>query len=153
MNKERLVELFSRVHGGTFVGIDTKTQPRVTGHMAGQITKHVTNMNVMVFQNPQWSNLINKRPHAMGLPAYEVGERPWGVRLPNMPIVEYMEDYYLEVIVLSPGKIVYRHNGLPIDKALIQGIDDRPVNMHGVVVRCYHADSIECVHINGVRHR
>lgn len=154
MNKQRLVEIFSHVHGGTFVGLDTTTRPRIKGDgaSAGLITKHTAHMNVMCFQNPQWEKLVNKRLKALGLPSFQAGPRPWGTRVPNMPIVEYADDYYLEVIVLSPGTVTYKLNGVFIQKELIKGLDDRPAPAHGVIVRCFHADSIDCVHINGLRY-
>lgn len=154
MDKQRLVEIFSRVDGTTFVGIDTATKPRVSGPLSGRITKHVYNMNVMCFQNPQWETLVNRRLRAAGLPSdFKAGPRPWGTRVPNMPIVDYADNYYLEVIVLTPGKVVYSNCGLVVDKDTIQGLDDRPAPEHGVMVRCFHADSIQCVHLNGLKFR
>lgn len=154
MDGQRLVKIFANVHGATFVGLDTKTLPRVSGALAGWITKHTQGMNVMVFQNPQWENLVNKRLKAMGLPSgFKAGPRPWGTRLPNLPIVEYADAYYLEVIVLSPGKVTYKQASMPVQKDLIPGLEDDRPSQTGVVIRCFHADSIECVHLNGMRFR
>lgn len=109
-------QALQNVSGGSFVGIDTLTDVKLTGGKKnphqGRVTKSMTGAQVMVFQNKNingYEAMIRRRLEAEGKdPAtFVLGERAWGQRLPNSPIVVHKKEdgtrYYLEVIFLRAG--------------------------------------------------
>ena len=169
MKHTTLVKAFQNVNGGSFVGLDTLTEVTLLGGkpnpQQGRITKRMTGANVMCFQNKNvngYAAMIARRLVAEGKdPAsFVLGERKWGTRVPNMPIVEHFKDgktvYYLEVIFLKPGTVEYLLDGVHIDKADIVGLKERVEDEDSqggvenkVVIRCFKADSITEVRIDG----
>ena len=169
MKQTTLVKAFQNVNGGSFVGLDSLTEVTLRGGKAnpqqGRITKRMTGANVMCFQNKTvngYAAMVARRLAAEGKdPAsFVLGERKWGVRVPDMPIVEHFKDgktvYYLEVIFLKPGKVEYMQDGVHIDKADIVGLVDREDDEDSqggvenkVILRCFKADSITEVRVDG----
>lgn len=167
MKYTQLVAAFSNVNGSSFVGIDTLTEVKLTGGkknpMQGRITKRMTGSQVMCFQNKNingYAAMIGRRLLAEGKdPAtFVLGERAWGQRVPNMPIIEHFKDgataYYLEVIFLKAGAVSYFQDGAPIEKSDIVGLDDKSEGEQGglenkVIIRSFRADSITEVRVDG----
>lgn len=167
MHHTQLVAAFQNVSGASFVGIDTLTEVKLTGGKAnpqqGRITKKMVGAVVMCFQNKTvngYEAMITRRLTAEGKdPAsFVLGERKWGTRIPNMPIIEHFKDgatnYYVEVIFLKTGVVSYFQDGAPIAKADIVGLDDKAEGEQGglenkVIIRSFKADSITEVRIDG----
>jgi hypothetical protein len=167
MKHTQLVAAFQNVSGASFVGIDTLTEVKLTGGkknpQQGRITKRMIGAHVMCFQNKTingYGAMIVRRLQAEGKdPAsFVLGERAWGTRVPNMPIIEHFKDgatnYYVEVIFLKAGVVDYFIDGAPIAKADIIGMDDKPEGEQGglenkVIIRSFKADSITEVRIDG----
>jgi hypothetical protein len=167
MKHTQLVAAFQNVSGSSFVGIDTLTEVPLKGGKKnphqGRITKRMTGASVMCFQNKKingYDAMIKRRLEVEGLdPAsFVLGERAWGTRVPNMPIIEHTKDgvtqYYVEVIFLKAGDVEYRLDGAPIDKKEIIGLEDKPEGEQGglkdkVIIRSFKADSVTEVRIDG----
>jgi hypothetical protein len=148
------------VTGMSFIGMDTLTEVTLRGGkknpMQGRVTKRMTGATVMAFSNKNvngYEAMIERRLVAEGKdPAsFVLGERKWGVRLPEMPIITHEKDgetkFYLEVIFLTPGKTEYKLDGNPIKKADIEGLADAAEGEQGgldnkVIIRTFAADSI-----------
>ena len=167
MKHTQLVAAFQNVSGASFVGIDTLTEVKLTGGkknpQQGRITKRMIGGHVMCFQNKNingYEAMVARRLAAEGKdPAsFVLGERAWGTRVPNMPIIEHFKDgatsYYVEVIFLKSGVVDYFIDGAPIAKADIIGMADKEEGEQGglenkVVIRSFKADSITAVRIDG----
>ena len=104
--------------------------------------------------------MVRRRLEAEGKnPDFEVGPRAWGERVPNLPIVKHEKDgqvkYYLEVIFLKPGKVSFFLDGAPIDRAAIEGLDERAdAGEQGglsdkVIIRTFAADSVTAIRVDG----
>jgi len=149
------------VSGASFVGLDTVTSPTLLkgkkNPMHGRIQKHMTGASVMVFQNKHtngYENMRNRRLEEAGFPTtFNVGERAWGERVENLPIVMHKGKEYLEVIVLKAGEVHYTHDGQPIAKEDIIGLKPaQKASKEGVrevMIRTFKADSIKTIRIDG----
>lgn len=163
MKYTQLVAAFQNVNGGSFVGIDSLTEVKLAGGkknpMQGRVTKRMVGAQVMVFQNKNtnaYEAMIQRRLVAEGKdPAsFVLGERAWGTRVPNMPIVEHKGAYYLEVIFLKAGQVEYRLDGAPIARDLIEGLVESQGGEQGglenkVIIRTFAADSVTEVRVDG----
>lgn len=168
MDYNTLISAVQNVSGATFIGLDTLTNVSLKGGMKnpmqGRITKKMVGAQVMAFQNKNtngYEAMIQRRLIAEGKnpSSFELSERAWGVRIPNMPIVEHFKDgetkYYLEVIFLTQGKIEYFSDGnTPILPIQIEGFAPGKEGDQGgltdkVVIRTFGADSITELRING----
>lgn len=162
MQFSTLSDALQHVSGASFIGIDTKTAPSLTGGkknpMQGRVTKITRGASVMVFQNKHtnaYENMVNRRLAAEGIsPDFEVGPRTWGERIPNTPFVVHKGNHYLEVIFLKPGKSEYYLDGAPIDKSHIIGLPDKPEGEQGglenkVIIRTFAVDSIVALRVDG----
>lgn len=169
MHASQLLSAVNNINGASFIGMDTLTEVKLLGGkknpMQGQITKQMTGASVMAFQNKTingYEAMIQRRLVAEGKdPAtFVLGERAWGVRIPNLPIVEHTKDevttYYLEVIFLKPGQVQYFHNGMPIAKGDIIGLNEPAVDPDAqggldnqVVIRAFKAESITELRVDG----
>ena len=167
MKHTQLIAAFQNVSGSSFVGLDTLTEVKLAGGkknpQQGRITKKMVGAQIMVFQNKNingYEAMIARRLAAEGKdPAsFVLGERAWGSRVPNMPIIEHFKDgatnYYLEAIFLKPGAVSYFQDGAPIEKSDIVGLDDKTEGEQGglenrVIIRSFKADSITEVRVDG----
>lgn len=168
MKHTQLIAAVTNVSGATFIGMDTLTEVTLTGGkknpQQGQITKKMLGASVMAFTNQNtngYDAMVRRRLTAEGKDPnnFKISERAWGVRVPNMPIVEHTKDgvtnYYLEVIFLRPGSVEYFLNGSHIDEADIVGLPKTPENKgqggldNSVILRCFSADSITELRIDG----
>jgi len=152
--------------GGTFVGIDTVTEVKLSGGkknpQQGRITKETTGSQVMCFSNTNGSAydaMVKRRLVAEGKDpdTFVLGPRKWGQRVPGTAFVEHNGEHYLEVIVLKSGKTQYLQDGYPIAKELIDGLSEgREDNGQGglsasnkVIIRTFALDSIISMRANG----
>jgi hypothetical protein len=167
MQTNTLFNAFQNVNGASFVGFDSLTPVALTGGkknpMQGRVTKRMTGAQVMVFQNKNtngYEAMIQRRLAAEGKdPAsFELGERAWGTRVPNLPIVQHEKDgvvkTYMEVIFLNPGKSEYLLDGNAIAKADIVGLKDSVEGEQGglehkVVIRTFAAENITTLRVDG----
>ena len=163
MNYSTLVNAVANINGASFVGLDTLTVPTLKGgkknQMQGRITKRMMGANVMSFQNKNFSAyeaMVKRRLVAEGKQAedFKLGERAWGTRIPNMPIVEHKGNYYLEVIFISSGVVSYYLDGNPINKSDIEGLEEKEEGKQGglqdkVIIRTFAAESITELRIDG----
>lgn len=169
MQPKILVNAVQNISGASFVGLDTLTTVKLTGGQKnpqqGRVTKRMTGASVMCFQNKEvsgYANMIERRLAAEGKdPAsFVLGERAWGTRLPNLPIVVHNKDgadnYYLEVIFLRPGKTEYLLDGQPVRTEDIQGLpavredaDSQGGLENKVIIRTFAADSITALRVDG----
>lgn len=167
-----LIELFKSVNGATFMSIDTATIPTMNKTLGGRgaaaipnphygrITKVMTGAVVMAFQNKKlngYEEMVHRRLLKEGKdPAsFVLGERKWGHRLENLPVVEHEGQYYLEVIFLKPGPVQYFLDNTPIAVEDIQGMRVPAVDEtqqggleNQVVIRSFKFDSITRVKID-----
>jgi len=167
MQYNQVLNAVANVNGATFIGLDTLTSPKLAGGKKnphqGRVQKRMTGANVMAFQNKTtngYENMVKRRLVAEGKNPdnFVLGERAWGQRVPNLPIVEHVKDgvtnYYLEVIFLSSGTVEYLLDGVVVPASSIEGLaepteggaqgglDDK------VVVRTFGIDSITEIRIN-----
>ena len=169
MQPKILIAAVEHISGASFVGLDTLTAVKLTGGQKnpqqGRVTKRMTGASVMCFQNKTVSGyeaMIHRRLIAEGKdPAnFAVGERAWGTRLPNLPVVVHNRDgedsYYLEVIFLRPGTTEYLLDGQPVKREDIQGlpvVKEDPDAQGGlenrVVIRTFAAESITALRVDG----
>jgi len=170
MKYTQLVSAIEHVNGASFVGLDTVTEVKLLGGkknpMQGKVTKKMTGANVMVFNNTEtngYEAAIKRRLPAEGKDqdSCKLGERAWGTRIPNMPIIEHFKDgetkYYLECQFLKAGKSEYFYDGKPIDVKDIEGFPpEKPVSEESqggvenkVILRTFAADSISEIRVDG----
>ncbi len=170
MKYQTLINAMNDVNGASFVGLDTLTVASLTGGKKnphqGRVTKQMLGAQVMVFQNKNvngYEEMIQRRLMKEGKDPWDfvLGERAWGTRVPNLPIIEHFKNditqYYLEVIFLKPGKVQYFLDGVPIDVADIIGMpEDKDDGGQGglstankVIIRSFKADSITEIRVNG----
>ncbi len=161
MKATHLFKAFNGINGTAFVTLDTLTSVRLmfgaNNPQQGHITKRTVGAQVMVFQNTHGSAyeaMVRRRMVAEGLdPDFKAKPRAWGTRIPDTPIVDHNGKHYLEVIFLKPGRVEYLFKGRLIDPDYITGLPDETREQGGqasqVVIRCFAADSIQRVSVNG----
>lgn len=158
-------QVFGALAGGTFVGIDTRTEVKLTGgrknEHQGRVTKVMRGATVMVFTNSEtnaYAAMVRRRLAEEGKnpDSFELGERVWGERIPGTPFVEHNGRHYLETIFMRPGSVEYELDGVPIDKSDIQGLpapridEDSQAGLDNkVVIRTFALDSIMCLRSGG----
>ena len=163
MKYAQLINAVANINGASFVGLDTHTDVTLTGGKQnphqGRVTKKMLGATVMSFQNKNFSAyeaMIQRRLVSEGKDpaAFVLGERAWGVRIPNMPIVEHKGEYYLEVIFLTPGVTTYYLDGNPVPASFVIGLKSGAAGEQGglenkVIIRTFKADSITELRIDG----
>lgn len=159
-----IVEVVSGVQGCDFAGMDTVTNVTLKGGkknpMQGRVQKHMNGASVMLFSNTNGSAYaakVERHLVAEGKdPAsFTLSPRAWGTRMEGLPIVEHKGEKYLEVIFLKSGKVYYTLDGQPIDKAEIEGLEDKPEGAQGglsddnkVIIRTFKVESIKALRMN-----
>jgi len=171
MKFETLKEILEKnLNGAGFIGLVAQTPVKLKGGkknpQQGRIYKVIKNGNCILFQNKQkngYSNMIRRRLEKEGIDPdnFKLGKRPWGKRLPNLPIVEHKGNYYLEAIFNQAPKVEYLikdENGFrPISKDEIIGLPEtKKAGKQGglsdknkVVIRTFKVDNIKELHFNG----
>lgn len=132
-----LIEMLKAVNGMTFISIDTEVVPEMNSTMGkgtnlknphyGRVVKRQTGSVVMVFQNKTvngYEQMVQRRLAAEGKDPFdfELSPRKWGKRLPNLPIVQNGDEYFLEVIFLKPGKVEWVLDGEVVPEERIIGV-------------------------------
>ena len=167
MDYETARTVFGSLAGGTFVGIDTLTEVKLTGGRSnphqGQVRKRMTGAQVMVFSNDQsnaYENMVRRRLAEEGRDpdSFQLGPRAWGTRIAGTPFVEHKGQYYLETIFLRAGAVQYELDGVAVDPADIQGLPERRESEDSqaglerkVVIRTFALDSIIGLRAHGVQ--
>lgn len=156
MKLETAQAAFDTLEGGTFVGMDTVTDVKLTGGkknaQQGRVTKQMTGAQVMCFTNSKtnaYDAMVRRRLEAEGKDpdSFELGPRAWGQRIVGTPFVEHNGKHYLEVIFLKSGAVQYLLDGQPVDETAIEGLPDRKEGEQAglenkVVIRTFALDSI-----------
>lgn len=158
-----LINAVSAFAGASFIGIDTHTDVKLTGGkknpQQGRVTKRMTGAVVQAFTNTNvnaYAAMVQRRLVKEGKPAtdFVLSPRAWGVRVPNMPIVEHNGAYYFEAIFHKPGNSEYLLDGAVVPASSIQGLPARDEGEQGgledkVIIRTFKAESITELRING----
>lgn len=151
-----LKSIFKELKGATMLGLDTETSVVLLGGksnpMQGHVTKRMTGAVVMAFSNANHNSyevMVRNQLEKLGEDGqkFKVGVRPWGKRLPNMPIIEHEGNYYLEVVFVRGGKTEYLLDGQLIDKAMIQGLKQSAPQAL-VTIRTFKLESILAIRTN-----
>lgn len=155
--------IIKNVNGATFATIDTETNVKLAGGkknpLQGKVIKKTIGSNVMLFQNKEssgYSNMVKRRLEQEGKDpsSFKLSPRTWGIRLPEMPVVEHKGNHYVEVIFLKPGKSHYEVDGVVTDPDDIPGlpVSKSEGNQGGldnkVVIRTFKTNSITKININ-----
>lgn len=169
MHHTTLIASVAAINGASFVGLDTRTEVKLTGGKSnpqqGRVTKRMIGATVMAFTNQNinaYKAMIERRLAAEGKSPtdFQLHERKWGTRLPNMPIVVHNKDgadtYYLEVIFLKPGPSYYELDGVQVPTSSIIGLPAVKVDAQSqgglddkVIIRDFKAESITALRIDG----
>lgn len=175
MHRQDLDHLIASIRGATFASLDTVTEPTIRGGhsnpFVGRVAKHTLGGSVILFTNQRsngYENMVRRRLEQEGIEpdSFVLGERPWGIRIPDTPYVTHNGKMYLECIFLRKGTEEYRwsvppehRNGLPpeidvIPKEYIIGLKDRTEAEQGgltnkVNLRVYRLDSIQAIRLMG----
>jgi len=164
MDNKNLLAAVNSISGASFAGLDTLTNVVLTGGksnpMQGRVQKRMLGATVMAFTNERtnaYDAMIKRRLEQEGKDpgSFQIQPRAWGVRVPNLPIVEHNGKYYLEVIFLHTGHThEYLLDGQPINKDDIVGLKESAAGEQGglenkVIIRTFAADSITCLRIDG----
>lgn len=167
-----IATILQTVNGATIMSIDTRTIPKVRKTLDnpdgpnppnphfGRVEKLQTGSSVMVFQNKTingYESMVNRRLIAEGKNpgSFKVGPRKWGSRIPNLPLVEHNDEFYLEIIFLKPGEVQYLLDGQPVNRNEIQGLTEpaEPTGQGGltdnqVKIRTLKMSSIQAIRVN-----
>jgi hypothetical protein len=160
-----LSEAIANVVGASFIGVDTITEVKLTGGkknpFSGRVTKASNGNSVQVFTNKNsnaYENMVKRRLEKEGKNPddFKLGERTWGTRIPNTPMVEHNGELYLEVIFLKAGDSTLLLDGLPYTGD-VKDITGYPVEKEStgqggledkVVIRTFKAASIKRLRID-----
>lgn len=158
-----LTQIFENVNGASFISIDAETVPVLKGGKAnplqGKVIKKMIGASVMVFQNKKkngYEAMVFRRLAQEGKDPndFQISERPWGTRLPNLPIVEHKGTHYLEVIFLNTGTVQYYVDGQQVSHDQIPGLDSEEGAQggleHKVIIRTFKAENLRKIKIDGV---
>lgn len=156
-------DAFSKLAGGTFVGMDTLTEVKLKGGkknpMQGRVTKRMTGAQVMCFSNTNGSAyeaMVKRRLVAEGKDAgdFQLSPRAWGERIQGTPFVEHNGRHYLEVIFLRAGAVEFLLDGKQIAREDVEGLDEGQAGEQGglenkVVIRTFALEGITALRANG----
>jgi hypothetical protein len=167
MKYAQVLKAVTNVNGASFIGIDTITTPVLTGGKGnpqqGRVQKRMVGASVMAFQNKKangYENMVKRRLEKEGKApeSFVLGNRAWGTRLEDLPIVEHIKDgavkHYLEVIFLAPGTIEYLLDGVVVPASQIQGLKESAEGAQGglndkVVIRTFDVASVTEIRVDG----
>ena len=159
-----LYSLLSKVNGNNIISINTNTIPTLKGGkknvMLGKVSKITDKSNVMVFQNKNingYESMVKRRLEKEGksMNDFVLGERKWGIRIPNTPFITHKNELYLEVIFLRCGEVSYVYEGEVIDKDEVIGLNENKTEAHQgdltnkVIIRTFKCSNITGIVIDG----
>lgn len=156
-------DAFSRLAGGTFVGMDTLTEVKLKGGkknpQQGRVTKRMTGAQVMCFSNQNGSAyeaMVRRRLEQEGKSAadFQLSPRAWGERIAGTPFVAHKGNHYLEVIFLRAGRVEFLLDGQPCAREAVEGLEEGTAGEQGglenkVVIRTFALDSVTALRANG----
>lgn len=139
-----VMALLKAINGCTFATLDTVTHP-----VAG-VRKEVIGENVILFTNKKvsgYENMVKRFMEKAGKDprAFEVGDLPWGERVPDTPLIFHKGQYYLQTILLNEGETRYMIGERQADPIAL-GIRKR---RGPVLVNCYKLESIHKITLMG----
>lgn len=165
MEYEKLKTEIEKVHGATFVGLDTRSTVKLKGGkknpMQGRVIKVTEGANTMIVSasdKSAYESMVRRRMEAEGKDAstFELQPRKWGSRIENTPLIEHNGKYYLECFFMNPGKSKYYLDDVEIAKDDIEGLPEVKVSEESqggienkVVIRTFSLDSIDRIRMNG----
>jgi len=163
MDRKTVETVFQTLSGGTFVGIDTVTTPRLKGgrknEQQGRVRKHMTGATVMCFSNQNgsaYNAMVQRRLAQEGKNPndFVLSPRTWGQRITGTPFVEHKDKLYLEVIFIRPGTVHYTLDGVTIPKSQVEGLAESGESEQGgledkVVLRTFDLASVVALRANG----
>lgn len=114
MDRAVLENLLNRIHGCTFATIDTNVL------VSPGIHKETTGKRVILFTNQNGSGyeaMVKRRLQEAGKDpnSFVSGDLPWGIAVPNSPLIEHKGCTYLKVIEIAPGQSKYFMFGEEVD--------------------------------------
>lgn len=136
--------VLARIRGCTFAGIDTMTYPRKG------LRKCTTGESVILFTNKHssgYENMVRRKLKKAGKNPddFTLSDLPWGERVPDTPLITNKGEYYLQTILLTPGKSEYFIGDLPIQEEYL----DLRKRTNAVLVNTYKLESILRIAILG----
>ena len=169
MKSETLFSAVSNVSGNSFVGLDMVSTVKLKGGKSnsqqGRVQKQITGAVVQVFQNKGvngYEAMVKRRLLEEGKSTedFVLGERAWGKRVENTPVVEHTKDgetkFYLEGIFQQVGEVQYLLDGVPVALEDIEGLDAVKTSEtsqggleNKVAIRTIDAKNIAVLRING----
>jgi hypothetical protein len=163
MKLAQIHTLLESIKGSTFASLDTITEVKLKGGkknpMLGRVTKHTVGNRVQLFTSHKgYMNMVNRRLEAEGKVAnFEPKPLPWGARIEDSPLIEHNGKFYLQMIFQKGGTSTYMLDNKPIDKALIEGLDEKDItagrtgleDSNAIVVRTFALDSIREIRMMG----
>lgn len=169
MSTARLERFFKeKVNGVKMASIDTKTKVHLKGGQSNpykdKVSKLTLGSSVMLYSNTAsngYETLVKRRLVQEGKDPndFELGDRPWGQRIPGTPIVTHNGKIYLEVIYLKPGTSTHL---LEDDREIlpenIPGYPERTEGEQGglenkVIIRTISLDSLLSIRIDGQEYK
>lgn len=157
-------DAFSKLSGGTFVGMDTLTEVKLKGGrknlLQGRVTKRMTGAQVMCFSNQNGSAyeaMVRRRLEQEGKDpsSFELSPRAWGERIQGTPFVEHKGKHYLEVIFLRAGQVEFLVDNQVVSRDEIEGLDEpRDAGEQGglenkVIIRTFALEGVTALRANG----
>ncbi len=89
---------------------------------------------------------------------FQLSARAWGTRIPNTAFVEHKGQFYVEVIFIKAGAVMYELDGVECDIDTIEGApeDREPTGQGGlvnqVIIRTLKCESITRIRNHGVEY-
>ena len=166
MKLAQIHTLLDSINGVTFAALDTITEVKLKGGkknpMLGRVVKRTIGQRVMLFTNKNsngYDNMVKRRLEAEGKDpnSFQLGALPWGKRVEDSPLIEHNGKFYIQVIFQQGGKSEYLLDNKVIDKADIEGLDEKPITAgkqnleddNAVIVRTFALDSIREIRMMG----
>ena len=163
MKLAQIHTLLDSIKGSTFAAMDTITEVKLKGGkknpMLGRVTKHTTGQRVQLFTSHKgYMNMVNRRLESEGKVAnFTPKPLPWGKRVEDSPLIENNGKFYIQMIFQKGGESTYYLDNKVIDKADIEGLDEKEVTSgrqgledeNSVIVRTFALDSIREIRMMG----
>lgn len=113
MDIEHLLSLLKKVRGCSFASMNYKTEP------SPGIVKTVLGAKIILFSNSKGSGyekMVKRRLKEMGRNPdnFVLGDLPWGVPVPDTPLLEHKGQTYLRCVILDEGEASYTINGIAV---------------------------------------
>lgn len=160
MEVSLLMPTLTRIRGATFATLNATTWPNKSLRCV------VEGERVILFSTNGESGyeaMVKRRLAEAGKDpdCFNVGPLPWGERVGNLPLILNKGEYYLQCIVLAPGKRTYYigTTDVEVDPDLLDAFGIKEKFSYGqglppekqVDVRCYSVQNLESVVLMGER--